>query len=120
MKKRMALLVTGNSIQAAYAPWMMAATGAAMEFDCAIFYAFEGLELLRASPQLAADAPSTLPDAQSLRHMCLEQGVRLYACSASLAMRGDAASVLIAEAEVAGMATWLAFAAGAEVQLNFS
>lgn len=121
-RKRLALLITGTSPQAAFAPLMMAATAAAMDYDCKLFHAFGGLELLRHAPEL--DVPeavaSTLPDLASLRQACLEQGVEFIACSASLAMQGVSKEALIPETTLAGMATWLAFASGADIQLNFS
>lgn len=100
---------------------MMAATAAAMEYDCKLFYAFGGLELLRHQPEvvLPPSMAQAMPEFGSLRATCLEQGVELIACSASLAMAALSPEQLIPQASVAGMATWLAFASGAEIQLNF-
>ncbi|MEW6445177.1 MAG: DsrE/DsrF/DrsH-like family protein [Pseudomonadota bacterium] len=121
-RKRLALLVTGTSPQAAYAPLMMAATAAAMDYDCKLFFAFGGLELLRSEPSLALPEgmPGTLPEWASLRAACVEQGVEFIACSASLDMLGIALDQLIPGVSLAGMATWMGFASGAEIQLNFS
>jgi len=126
MRKRMALLITAATAEAAYAPWMMAATAAAMGFECKLFYAFSGLDLLRASPrihgQLHSDInalPGTMPEPLALRAMCIEQGVTLVACSASLAAQGLTQDDVLPGVELSGMASWLAFAAGAEIQLNF-
>lgn len=121
--KRLALLITSATPVAAYAPWMMAATAAAMDYECKLFYAFGGLALLRQEPVLSSTldaAQGGFPDLLTLRAACLEQGVEMLACSASLAASGLAQADLIAQAEVAGMATWLAFASEAEIQLNFS
>jgi len=118
----MALLVTAATPQAAYAPWMMAATAAAMGFECKLFYAFSGLDLLRVSPRVHGEVealPGTIPEPLDLRTMCIEQGVTLVACSASLAAQGLTQDDVLPGVELSGMASWLAFAAGAEIQLNF-
>jgi len=118
----MALLITAATPQAAYTPWMMAATAAAMGFECKLFYAFAGLDLLRVSPRIHGEfdaLPGTMPEPLALRTMCIEQGVSLVACSASLVAQGLSAEDLLPGVEVEGMASWLAFAAGADVQLNF-
>ena len=120
-KKRMALLITSSTPQAAYAPWMMAATAAAMDYECRLFYAFAGLDLLRAELALDGEAGiASMPDPASLRAVCLEQGVELAACSASLAAQGISESDLLPGVTLAGMASWLAFASGAEIQLSFN
>ena len=122
MSKRMALLITAATPEAAYAPWMMAATAAAMGFECKLFYAFAGLDLLRESPRMDGEfksLPGTMPDPLDLRAMCIEQGVTLVACSASLAAQGLTQDDMLPGVELSGMASWLAFAAGAEIQLNF-
>ncbi len=121
-RKRLALLITGASPEAAYAPLMMAATAAAMEYECKLFHAFGGLELLRPQPHIETpDAMAdTMPTLLELRQICVDQGVEFIACSASLAMLGLEQADLIPQARLAGMATWLAFASGAEIQLNFS
>jgi len=122
MSKRMALLITAATPQAAYAPWMMAATAAAMGFECRLFYAFSGLELLRETPRIDGEfkaQPGTMPEPLALRAMCIEQGVTLVACSASLAAQGLTQDDVLPGVELSGMASWLAFAAGAEIQLNF-
>jgi len=118
----MALLITTATPQAAYAPWMMAATAAAMGFECKLFYAFAGLDLLLESPRIHGEfdaLPGTMPEPLALRAMCIEQGVTLVACSASLAAQGLTAGDLMPGIGLEGMASWLAFAAGADVQLNF-
>ena len=121
MKKRMALLITSSSMEAAYAPWMMAATAAAMDYECRLFYAFGGLDLLRPEPLIhGAPLADAMPDPVSLRAMCLEQGVELVACSASLAARGMGEADVLPGVGLAGMASWIAFASGAEVQLSFT
>ncbi|MEW5838344.1 MAG: DsrE/DsrF/DrsH-like family protein [Pseudomonadota bacterium] len=121
MKKRMALLITASTPEAAYAPWMMAATAAAMGYECRLFYAFGGLDLLRSGLQAdAAEQLASMPDPASLRAICLEQGVELAACSASLMARGMSEADLLPGVTLAGMASWLAFASGAEIQLSFN
>ncbi|HES75510.1 MAG TPA: hypothetical protein ENO09_00730 [bacterium] len=122
MSKRLALLITAASPEATYAPWMMAATAAAMGFECRLFYAFSGLDLLREVPQVRGEfhaQPGSMPEPSVLRGMCIDQGVTLVACSASLSALGLSPSDLMPGIQIEGMASWLAFAAGAEVQLNF-
>ncbi len=122
MSKRMALLITGATPQAAYAPWMMAATAASMGYECRLFYAFSGLDLLRVQPVIhgAFHAESgAMPEPLDLRGMCVELGVQLLACSASMTAHGLTQHDLMLSVELAGMASWLAFASGAEIQLNF-
>ncbi|MEO1752161.1 DsrE/DsrF/DrsH-like family protein [Thiofaba sp. EF100] len=120
-RKRLALLITRATPESAYAPLMMAATAAAMDYECKLFFAFGGLELLRPAPRLEVPGPmaDAVPDLVELRATCLEQGVEMIACSASLSMGALTREQLMPEATVAGMATWLAFASGAEIQLNF-
>ena len=123
MKKRMALLITSSGMEAAYAPWMMAATAAAMDYECRLFYAFGGLDLLRVQPLIRGDMDqhaSAMPEPVALRAMCLEQGVELLACSASLTARGLSEDDLLPSTALVGMASWLLFASKAEIQLSFT
>lgn len=121
-RPRLALLITRTTPESAYAPLMMAATAAAMDYECKLFYAFGGLALLRPLPDLALspEMVQVMPDFVSLRAVCLEQGVELLACSASLEMAGLTPEQLIPAAKPSGMASWLAFASGAEIQLHFA
>jgi len=120
-RKRLALLITRATPESAFAPLMMAATAAAMDYDCKLFFAFGGLELLRPEPVLDVPAAmaGALPRLVELREICHQQGVEMIACSASLDMLSLTREQLIPQVTVAGMATWLAFASGAEIQLNF-
>lgn len=121
-RKRLALLITRATPESAYAPLMMAATAAAMDYDCKLFYAFGALELLLPEPALEVPAAmaGAFPGFVELREICHQQGVEMIACSASLGALSLSREQLIPQATVAGMATWLAFASGAEIQLNFA
>ncbi|MEF3193085.1 MAG: DsrE/DsrF/DrsH-like family protein [Halothiobacillaceae bacterium] len=120
-RKRLALLITRTTPESAYVPLMMAATAAAMDYECKLFYAMGGLELLLPMPRLEIPEAmaNAFPGFVELRETCLGQGVELIACSASLAMGSLKREQLIPKASVAGMATWIVFASGAEIQLNF-
>ena len=60
---------------------------------------------------------SNLPDVPQFLDMARESGVRLFACSTTMGVMGIAASDLIPEADVAGAAAFLDFAADADVSL---
>jgi len=59
------------------------------------------------------------PNIQELLQMCRESGVRLIACSPTMAMTGVKESDLFEGCEVSGAAEFLAFAAAADITLSF-
>ncbi len=118
-RKRLALLISSASLESAYIPLMMASTAATMDYDCKLFYAFGGLDLLLSEPIPALSVAGSFPDYTELRTLCLQQGVEMIACAASLALRDLQPERLIPEVGVAGLATWLVHASGADIQLHF-
>lgn len=121
MSKRLAIVVSKSTQDGAYSPFVLASTAAAMGFECKLFFTFQGLNLLLPSPDLDIGLPAgsdaQIPDWRELREICRQSGVEFVVCQMSMDMLGLAPEALIEGVDFAGAATWLEFAAEADISL---
>ncbi len=130
-KKRIAIVVSENSLDKAMMPMILATSGIALDAEVHVFFTFWGLMLLKKNyrPKLKGMMkPFTgmmvkkmkeqnIATFEELRSQCVELGAKFYACSTSMAMMGGEKKDLIEGVEVAGATKFLELALNADVTL---
>jgi len=134
-KKKMAIIVSKNTMDMAYPPFILGVTGASMDMDVSMFFTFWGLNLLkkkggadsiklggmmrigtgmmkgRMKKAGAKELPDMIRDAKDL-------GAKLYACQMTMDVMNIKAEDLIEEVDdVLGAAAFLNFAKDADITL---
>ncbi len=133
-RKKMAVIVSKNSMDMAYPPFILSVTGASMDMDVSLFFTFWGLNLLkkggagktklpgmmrigtgmmknRMKKAGAKELPDMLKDAKEL-------GVKLYACQMTMDVMKIKREDLIDEVDdVLGAAAFLNYAKDADITL---
>ncbi len=130
-KKKIAIVVSENSLDKAMMPMILATSGIALDAEVHVFFTFWGLELLKKNykPKLKGMMkPFTgmmikkmkeqnIATFEELRAQCIELGAKFYACSTSMAMMGIKQEDLVDGVEVAGATKFLKIALDAQVTL---
>jgi peroxiredoxin family protein len=151
-QKRLALIASRGTLDAAYMPLILATTAVAMDMEAAIFFTFYGLDIINKKkihrlqvspvgnpampmpiPSIVSIIPGMTPMATSmmkgwmakagtatipeLMDACLEFDVRLIACQMTMAVMGVKKEELIDGVEFGGAATFLEYAAEADISL---
>ncbi len=130
-KKKIAIVVSENSLDKAMMPMILATSGIALDAEVHVFFTFWGLMLLKKNykPKLKGIMkPFTgmmvkkmkeqnIATFQELREQCVELGAKFYACSTSMAMMGVEKKDLIDGVEVAGATKFLKIAMDADVTM---
>lgn len=130
-KKRVAIIASSGSVEAAYKVLNIASAAAAMEAEAAVFFTFDGLRIIHRQGihQLAPGAGkedlkdrlarSGVPSIPELLDLAKSSGVRLIGCQMTMDLMGIEPSDLIDGVEIGGAATFLDYAFDAEVTLSF-
>ncbi|MCR4434018.1 MAG: DsrE/DsrF/DrsH-like family protein [Caldiserica bacterium] len=130
-KKRLAIVVSENSLDKAMMPMILGTTGASLDAEVHLFFTFWGLFLLKKDykPKLKGMmAPFTgmmvkqmksknIPGYSELLEQARELGVKLYACSTSMEIMGVKKEDLIDGVEVLGATAFLKIAFESDVTL---
>ena len=130
-KKKIAIVVSENSLDKAMMPMILATSGIALDAEVHVFFTFWGLMLLKRNykPKLKGIMrPFTglmikkmkkqnIATFQELRKQCVELGAKFYACSTSMAMMGIKEDDLIKGVEIAGATKFLKIAMDADVTM---
>ncbi|MCR4428648.1 MAG: DsrE/DsrF/DrsH-like family protein [Caldiserica bacterium] len=130
-KKKLAIVVSENSLDKAMMPMFLGTAGAALDAEVHLFFTFWGLFLLKKDykPKLKGMmAPFTgmmiskmkaknIPGYSELLTQARELGVKLYACSTSMDMMGIKKDDLIEGVEVLGATAFLKIAFESDVTL---
>lgn len=129
--RKVAIIASTGGLDTAYKALNIATAAASMGAEVAIFYTFEGLNLIHRQayqnlPLPAAMAPAraafkeqNVPEVPDLTAMAQELGVKIIACQMTMDLLGIEQGALVENIEVAGAATFLAFAFDADVTLTF-
>ncbi|MGH7538038.1 MAG: DsrE/DsrF/DrsH-like family protein [Gemmatimonadales bacterium] len=152
VRRRLALVASKGTLDAAYPPLILAATAASLGWEVGIYFTFYGLDIIHkkkhrklkvaslANPAMPIPVPNlvgalpgmtaaatammkrwmkraNLPDVAGFLDLARESGVRLFACSTTMGVMGVRPEHLVPEAEIAGAAAFLDFAADADVSL---
>jgi len=148
--KKIAIIATKGTLDAAYPPFLLALTASALGYECRMFFSFGGLHLLKqelkscliplGNPAFPSRLPvlvRMLPGMQTyftraaearlrskglvslatLRQLCLDEDITLYACKMSAELLGCVPKDLIPEAVYGGAATFFDFASECDICL---
>ncbi len=130
-KKKIAIVVSENSLDKAMMPMILATSGIALDAEVHVFFTFWGLELLKKNykPKLKGIMkPFTgmmvkkmkeqnISSFEELRSQCIELGAKFYACSTSMAMMGIKEDDLIDGVQISGATKFLKIALNADTTL---
>ena len=123
--KRLALIASKGTLDWAYPPFILATAAGAMGWEVGIFFTFYGLPLLK--PKLSAAVTPIgrsasfenkgVASVEELRQMAIDLDVRMIGCQMTMDVFGFKREDFIKECEIGGAATFLEYAADADVQL---
>lgn len=130
-KKRVAMIASGGTLDAAYKVLNIATVAAASDAEVSIFFTFEGLNIIHRQASAALSMPSHLqgyqekfrsagsPSIPDLLEMARESGVRMIACQMTMDIMDIAKEDLIDGVETAGAVTFLDEAFQADTTVSF-
>lgn len=131
MTKRVAIIASNGGLFDAYKVFNIAAAAASMDQEVAIFFTFEGLNLIHKEAIYQLPMPegkehyaqgfakANVPAIPELLAMAQEMGVKLIGCQMTMDVMGIEKEVLVDGVEVGGAVTFLEFANDADVTLTF-
>ncbi|TAA73430.1 DsrE/DsrF/DrsH-like family protein [Planococcus salinarum] len=131
MAGKTAIIASNGSLFDAYKVYNIATAAAASDHEVAIFFTFEGLNLINkeAYGQLALPAGkeamaeglknSNVPAVTELVEMAQELGVKFIGCQMTMDVFGLKKEAFVDGIEVGGAVTFLEFAKDADVTLTF-
>ena len=131
MSKKVAIIASNGGLFDAYKVFNIATAAAATDQEVAIFFTFEGLNLIHkeANQQLPMPegkehfaegfAKANVPSIPELLAMAQEMGVTFIGCQMTMDVMGLDQEVFIDGIEVGGAVTFLEFAKDADVTLTF-
>lgn len=131
MNKRVAIIASNGGLFDAYKVFNIATAAAATDQEVAIFFTFEGLNLIHkeAYKQLPMPegkehfaegfAKANVPAIPELVAMAKEMGVKFIGCQMTMDVMGLENEVFVDGIEVGGAVTFLEFAKDADVSLTF-
>lgn len=131
MNKKVAIIASNGGLFDAYKVFNIATAAAATDQEVAIFFTFEGLNLIHKeeNKQLLMPegrehfaegfAKANVPSIPELVAMAQEMGVIFIGCQMTLDVMGLEQKVFIDGIEVGGAVTFLEFAKDADVTLTF-
>lgn len=131
MNKRVAIIAANGGLFDAYKVFNIATAAAATEAEVAIFFTFEGLNLIHkeACKQLPLPegkeqiqqgfAQANVPSIPELVSMAQEMGVKFIACQMTMDVMGLTKEHFVDGIDVGGAVTFLDFAKDADITLTF-
>jgi peroxiredoxin family protein len=131
MSTKVAIIAANGGMFDAYKVFNIATASAATEAEVAIFFTFEGLNLIhpQANQQLpmpegkehfaAGFAEANIPAVHEMVGMALEMGVKFIACQMTMDVMKLSKEDFIEGIEVGGAVTFLDFAKDANITLSF-
>jgi peroxiredoxin family protein len=131
MSNRVAIIASNGGLFDAYKVFNIATAAAASDKEVAIFFTFEGLNLLhkQANQQLPMPegkehfaegfAKANVPSIPELVAMAQELGVKFIGCQMTMDVMGLDVNDFVDGVEVGGAVTFLEFAKDADITLTF-
>jgi peroxiredoxin family protein len=131
MSKRVAIIASNGGLFDAYKVYNIATAAAASDQEVAIFFTFEGLNLIHkeAYQQLPMPegkehftegfAKANVPSIPELVEMAQDLGVKFIGCQMTMDVMGLKRDAFVNGIEVGGAVTFLDFAKDADVTLTF-
>ncbi|CAM3583629.1 MULTISPECIES: DsrE/DsrF/DrsH-like family protein [Brevibacillus] len=131
MSTKVAIIASNGGMFDAYKVFNIATASAATDAEVAIFFTFEGLNLIhkQANQQLSMPAgkehmaegfaKANVPSIPELVGMAQEMGVKMIACQMTMDVMNLQKEAFIDGIEVGGAVTFLDFAKDANISLSF-
>ncbi|MUG46499.1 DsrE/DsrF/DrsH-like family protein [Paenibacillus woosongensis] len=131
MTTKVAIIASNGGLFDAYKVFNIATASAATEAEVAIFFTFEGLNLIHKQGHQQLPLPAgkehlaegfknaNIPSIPELVSMAQELGVKLIACQMTMDVMNLAKEDFVDGIEVGGAVTFLDFAKDANVSLSF-
>ncbi len=131
MNKKVAIIASNGGLFDAYKVFNIATAAAATDLEVAVFFTFEGLNLIHkeANKQLPMPegkehfaegfAKANVPAIPEMVEMAQEMGVKFIGCQMTMDVMGLEKEALVDGIEVGGAVTFLEFAQDADVTLTF-
>ncbi|WP_044748937.1 DsrE/DsrF/DrsH-like family protein [Bacillus alveayuensis] len=131
MAKKVAIIAANGGLFDAYKVFNIATAAAATEAEVAIFFTFEGLNLIHKEAYKNLPIPegkehfqegfqkANVPAIPELVEMAKEMGVKLIACQMTMDVMGLEKEHFVDGIDVGGAVTFLDFAKDADVTLTF-
>lgn len=131
MTKKVAIIASNGGVFDAYKVFNIATAAAATEMEVAIFFTFEGLNLIHkeAHKQLPMPegkehfaegfAKANVPAIPELVAMAQEMGVRFIGCQMTMDVMGLEKEAFVDGIDIGGAVTFLEYAKDADITLTF-
>ena len=128
---RVAIIASRGNIDDAYKVLNIATAAAAMGAEVQVFFTFDGLKIIHKEanrqlpvpehlqPALEGFKKNNVPSVPELLEIARESGVKLIGCQMTMDVMGIGRAELVDGVEPGGAATFLAFAAEADVTVTF-
>ncbi|HHW36227.1 MAG TPA: sulfur reduction protein DsrE [Bacillales bacterium] len=131
MTKKVAIIASNGGVFDAYKVFNIATAAAATDMEVAIFFTFEGLNLIHkeANKQLPMPegkehfaegfAKANVPAIPELVAMAQEMGVRFIGCQMTIDVMGLEKEAFVEGIDIGGAVTFLEYAKDADITLSF-
>ena len=131
MSKKVAIIASNGDIFNAYKVFNIANAAAATDMEVAVFFTFEGLNLIHTQGVTNIVMPqgmeqleegfkkANVPSVEELASMAQEMDVKFIACQMTMDVMGIEKEHLMDGIEVGGAVTFLEFAKNADITLSF-
>lgn len=131
MSKKVAIIASNGGLFDAYKVYNIATAAAATDQEVAVFFTFEGLNLIHKEAHQQLPMPegkehfqegfskANVPGIPELVEMAKEMGVRFIGCQMTMDVMGLDKDAFVDGIEVGGAVTFLEFAKDADVTLTF-
>lgn len=131
MSKKVAIIASNGGVFDAYKVFNIATAAAATEMEVAIFFTFEGLNLIHKDANKHLPMPegkehfaegfakANVPAIPELVGMAQEMGVRFIGCQMTMDVMGLEKEALVDGIEVGGAVTFLEYTKDADITLTF-
>ncbi|MGM9974515.1 MAG: DsrE/DsrF/DrsH-like family protein [Clostridiaceae bacterium] len=131
MSKKVAIIASNGDIFNAYKVFNIANAAAATDMEVAVFFTFEGLNLIHKQGVKNIVMPqgmeqleegfkkANVPSVEELASMAQEMDVKFIACQMTMDVMGIEKEHLMDGIEVGGAVTFLEFAKNADITLSF-
>ena len=131
MSKKVAIIASNGDVFNAYKVFNIANAAAATDMEVAVFFTFEGLNLIHKEGVKGIVMPqgmeqleegfkkANVPSIEDLASMAQEMDVKFIACQMTMDVMGIEKEHLMDGIEVGGAVTFLEFAKNADITLSF-
>lgn len=116
MAKKIAIIVSGDTPDKAYPPFILATTAAASDMECHLYFTMMGLNVIKKGVAEGISMPGA-PPLIDLINRARDMGVYMYGCTVSMPMLQITEDDLIEGVTCVGAATYLDIAADCDVTL---